>query len=242
MKILITGAGRGGLSLAVHLQGAGHEVTIVDLDAAIARRASDEHGLVALVGDATSSEVLRQAEPQRADAVLAMLHRDADNLAVAMLARKLGARRVMVRMRDPDYRAVYESAGVQQILSETEILVGALATAVEFEAVRHSMILGAGAAIAVEIEIPRDAWVVGRSVSEIAATESFPPSCVVAGMALDGDVRAPRGVAVIDAGMRLLVVSSRKDLPATIAFFRQGRGTPSAPAVENEVGRAVDKL
>ncbi len=100
MKILITGAGRGGLSLAIHLQGAGHEVTILDRDSAITQRAADEHGIVALVGDATSSEILRQAEPQHADAVLAMLHRDADNLAVAMLARTLGARRVMVRMRE----------------------------------------------------------------------------------------------------------------------------------------------
>jgi trk system potassium uptake protein TrkA len=147
-----------------------------------------------------------------------------------MLARRLGARRVMVRMRDPDYRGLYESAGVQQILSETEILVGTLATAVEFEAVRHSMILGAGAAIAVEIEVPENAWVVGRAVSEIAMSKSFPPSCVVAGISLDGAVQAPRGAAVIDAGMRLLVVSSRRDLPATIAFFRRAgdAGTPSA--------------
>src|SRR4051812_21823110 len=157
-----------------------------------------------------------------------MLHRDADNLAVAMLARELGAQRVMVRMRDPDYRAVYEAAGVQQILSETEILVGALATAVEFPAVRHSMILGAGAAIAVELEVPSGAWVVGRAVSEIAAMPSFPQTCVVAGMALDGAVQAPRGAAVIDAGMRLLVVSSRRDLPAIIAFFRRPSGTVNA--------------
>src|SRR5687768_1734310 len=108
MRILITGAGRGGLSLAVHLQQAGHAVTIVERDLVITRRASEQYGLVALVGDATDADVLRQASPERADAVLAMLHRDADNLAVAMLARALGARRVMVRMRDPEYRGVYE--------------------------------------------------------------------------------------------------------------------------------------
>ncbi len=221
MKILITGAGRGGLSLGIHLQGVGHDVTIVERDAATTQRAADEHGLVVLVGDATSSEVLRQADPQRADAVLAMLHRDADNLAVAMLARHLGAKRVMVRMRDPDYREVYESAGVQQILSETEILVGALATAVEFESVRHSMVLGAGAAIAVEIEVPVDAWVVGRAVSEIAQESSFPRSCVVAGMTLGGAVQAPRGVAVIEAGMQLLLVAARADLREALAFFRR---------------------
>ncbi|MDB4935503.1 MAG: Trk system potassium uptake protein TrkA [Labilithrix sp.] len=223
MRILITGAGRGGLSLAVHLQEAGHLVSIVERDPSITRRASEQYGLVCLEGDATDAEVLRVASPERVDAVLAMLHRDADNLAVAMLARALGARRVMVRMRDPQYRALYESAGVQQILSETEVLVGALATAVEFEAVRHSMILGSGQAIAAEIAVPPDAWVVGRTVSEIAGAATFPTSCVVAGMTLDGHVQAPRGATVIDAGMQLLVVSSRLELPATVAFFLRAR-------------------
>jgi trk system potassium uptake protein TrkA len=152
-----------------------------------------------------------------------MLHRDADNLAVAMLARSLGARRVMVRMRDPEYRAVYESAGVHQILSETEVLVGALATAIEFQAVRHSMVLGSGEAIAVELAVPSNAWVVGRAVRDIAADADFPPSCVIAGMALDGAVQAPRGATIVEAGSQLLVVSARVDLPNAVRFFlRQG--------------------
>jgi trk system potassium uptake protein len=169
MRIVIAGAGRGGLSLGIHLQGLGHAVSILDRDAHIASRAQQEHGLVALAGDATDATVLRQADPARADVVLAMLHRDADNLAVAMLARSLGASRVMVRMRDPDYRPLYEKAGIDQILSETEVLVGALATAVEHEAVRHSMVLGSGEAVAIELAIPEGAMVIGRSVSEVAS-------------------------------------------------------------------------
>jgi len=219
MRIVIAGAGRGGLSLAEHLQRSGHSVSIVERDPAVAQRAFEQSGIVAFSGDATDVAVLKQAEPARTDVVLAMLHRDADNLAVAALARSMGAARVMVRMRDPAYRAVYEAAGVSQILSETEILVGALATAIEFEAVRHSMVLGTGEAIAVEIEIPTDAWVVGRSVRDVAEDSQFPASCVIAGMALGGTVQAPRGATVIARGARLLVVSSRPDLPLALRFF-----------------------
>jgi trk system potassium uptake protein len=226
MRIVIAGAGRGGLALAVHLQRSGHSVTIVDRDLAVAERAFEQSGIAAFAGDATDVAVLKQAEPARADVVIAMLHRDADNLAVAALARSMGARRVMVRMRDTEYRAVYEAAGVNQILSETEILVGTLATAIEFEAVRHSMVLGTGEAIAIEIEIPARAWVVGRSVSDVAGDPRFPASCVIAGMALDGKVQAPRGATVIAQGADLLVVSSRGDLPATLKFFLE----PGAPA------------
>jgi trk system potassium uptake protein TrkA len=219
MRIIVAGAGRGGLSLSEHLQKQGHAVTVIERDVATVARAAEQIGVVALAGDATDVATLAQADPRRADVVVAMLHRDADNLAVAVLARELGARRVMVRMRDPQYRPVYEAAGVQQILSETEVLVGALATAIEFEAVRHSMVLGSGEAIAVELLVPEDALVVGRSVSDVAADEAFPRTCVIAGMALDGVVQAPRGATVIEAGAQLLVISARADLSRTIDLF-----------------------
>lgn len=219
MRIIVAGAGRGGLSLAAHLQGQGHAVTVIEREPAVVARAAEQLGVVALTGDATDVGTLTLAEPRRADVVVGMLHRDADNLAVAALARSLGARRVMVRMRDPLYRPVYVEAGVHQILSETEVLVGALATAIEFEAVRHSMVLGSGEAIAFELLVPEDARVVGRSVSEVASDEAFPRSCVIAGVALDGAVQAPRGATVLESGARLLVVSARVDMPKTIEFF-----------------------
>lgn len=219
MRIIVAGAGRGGLNLAAHLQTQGHAVTVLDRDAATVERATEQIGVVGLTGDATDVATLSQAEPQRADVVVAMLHRDADNLAVAALARSLGAGRVMVRMRDPLYRPVYEAAGVQQILSETEVLVGALATAIEFEAVNHSMVLGSGEAIAVELQVPGKARVVGRAVSDVASDADFPSSCVIAGITLEGKVQAPRGATIIEAGAQLLVVSARADLAKTIEFF-----------------------
>lgn len=219
MKIVIAGAGRGGLNLAVHLQRQGHSVLILERDPAVAQLATEAYGIVALTGDATDAATLRQAEPERADALLAMLHRDADNLGVALLARALGAKRLIVRMRDPAYRSVYEEVGIRQILSETEILVGALATAIEFEAVRHSMVLGSGEAIAVEFRIPERAWVIGKSVSEVAAHASFPRSCVVAGMSKGGTIQAPRGASVVEGGMDLLLVSARDDLQSVVDFF-----------------------
>ena len=218
MRIIVAGAGRGGRELAAHLQRQGHIVTVVDRDARTVERATEQIGVVGLVGDATDVPTLSQAEPRRADVVVAMLHRDADNLAVAALARSLGAKRVMVRMRDPLYRPVYAAAGAQQIMSETEVLVGALATAIEFEAVDHSMVLGSGA-IAVELKVAAGSPAAGRSVSDLANDPAFPPSCVIAGITLDREVQAPRGATVIQTGAKLLVVAARADLARTIAMF-----------------------
>lgn len=220
MRVLIAGAGHAGLSVAIHLRRLGHDVTVVDRDEAIARRAFEQFGLVTLAGDATSARLLRDAEVARADVVVAMLRRDADNLAVALLARAAGARRVMVRMRDSEYRGVYLAAGVDRILPETEVIIGALATAIEYDAVRHSMVLGSGETVAFELAIPRDAAVVGRAVKDIAVDPGFPATCVFAGLFdEEGRFEAPRGQSVVAPGMAVLLVAARSDLSRTIEFF-----------------------
>jgi trk system potassium uptake protein TrkA len=208
MKIVIVGAGRAGLEVAVHLTRMGHHVTIVDNDEAVIRRASEQHGLVALSGDATTAAVLEDADIAQSDVVVAMLRRDADNLAVALLARAAGVQRVMVRMRDNAYRPVYAAAGIDRVLSETDLITGSVATAIEHDAIRHAMLLGDGSAVAFELTVPEGGVAAGKAIMELAALPGFPSSCVVAALyQADGRVEAPRGATVIQAGTTVLLVS-----------------------------------
>ena len=217
MKILIVGAGRAGLEVAIQLSRVGHVVTIVDTDAAVIRRAAEQFGLVAIAGDATTAEVLDDAAIGRMDIVVAMLRRDADNLAVSLLARAAGVERVMVRMRDNAYRSVYANAGIDRVLSETDLITGAITTAVEHDAIRHAMLIGDGAAIAFELTIPAGSIGAGRTVMELAARPDFPKSGVFAALYREGGgVEAPRGSSVVDAGTTVLLVARREDVADAI--------------------------
>jgi trk/ktr system potassium uptake protein len=220
MRVLIVGVGRAGLSIAQHLSASGHEVTVIDRDRSITERASERYGLIALAGDATDTEVLEDAEIARADVVVALLQRDAENLAVALLARAAGVERVMVRMRDKAYLPVYIKAGVDRLFSETDVLIGALATAIEHDAVRHAMLLGNGESVAFEIAIPANSAIAGRSVSDLASDAGFPRSCVFAALyRSDGIVEGPRGSSLVPAGATVLLVARRDELKQTIEFF-----------------------
>ncbi len=224
MRLLIVGLGSAGLLIARHLSTAGHEVTVIDRDRLVTEKATEQHGLVALAGDATDANVLEEAEVAQVDVVVVMLRRDADNLAVALLAKAAGVRRVVVRMRDQAYRAVYLAAGVHRILSETDVLLGALVMAIEHEAVRHAMLLGNGESVAFEVAIPEGAPAAGRSVSELAADPAFPRSCVFAGLYTpDGAVEAPRGSSIVQANATVLLVARRSELRHLIDFLLAGR-------------------
>lgn len=224
MRIFIAGAGRAGLAVATHLSAAGHAITIVDRDHGVIVRAREQHGLVALTGDATDTALMHDAEMHRADVVVALLRRDADNLAIAMMAMSQGVKRVLVRMRDPEYREVYRRAGVDTVLSEIEVFIGALAIAVEFEAVRHAMLLGGGESVAFELEVPADSSVAGRTVVEVASEPGFPQSCVFAGLvAEDGRIVAPRGSSVVRGGGAVLLVSSRAEVGEVVRWMQRRR-------------------
>jgi trk system potassium uptake protein TrkA len=232
MKILIVGAGRAGLEVATQLSRIGHAVTIIDTDAVVVRRATEQYGLVAIAGDATTADVLDDAAVGRMDIVVAMLRRDADNLAVSLLARAAGVERVMVRMRDNAYRSVYLNAGIDRVLSETDLITGAITTAVEHDAIRHAMLIGDGAAIAFELTIPDGSVAAGRTVMELAARPDFPKSVVFAALYRQrGGVEAPRGSSVIDPGTTVLLVAQREEVSDTITAL-------TAPAADVETLRA----
>ena len=231
MKILIVGAGRAGLEVAIQLSRISHSVMIVDTDPVVTRRAAEQFGLVAITGDATTAEVLDDAAIGRMDIVVAMLRRDADNLAVALLARAAGVERIMVRMRDNAYRSVYAAAGIHRVLSETDLITGAITMAVEHSAIRHAMLIGDGAAIAFELTIPAGSAAAGRTVMELAARPDFPKSAVFAALYREGGrFEAPRGSSTVDAGTIVLLIAPRDVVSHAITAL-------IAPAVPDTVSR-----
>lgn len=222
MRVIIVGGGLAGTNLAHVLADSGHSVTLIDRDPAVAARGFTEHGIAAIVGDGTEPRVLREADAGRADIVAAMLRRDADNLAVAAIVRDMGARRVLARFRDPAYRSVLVHAGIDQIFGEVETMVGALAVAIEFPRVRHSMVLGKGDSIAFEIVVPERARVAGKALRELGSASEFPRGVVIAGIAPpDGAVVVPRGDAIIRGGETVVLVARREDVAQAIDYLTE---------------------
>ncbi len=220
MKIVIVGGGLAGTELALALGREGHTVTLVDRDPEVVRRRFEEQGLSTLVGDGTDPRVLERASVGRADVVAAMLRRDADNLAIASIARALGAGRVLARLREPAYRPIYARAGIDQVFGEIETMVGALGVAIQHPRVRHSMGLGAGRTIAFEIDVDASSWAAGKTIREIGTAPEFPRGAVIAGIvAPTGELEAPRGDSVVPSGTSLLVVARSEEVGPMIALI-----------------------
>ncbi len=103
MRVLTLGAGTVGRWVADILCRKGHSVTVVDNNPENVRRINSELDVRAIVGSASQSTVLFQADVLSADVCLAVTGDDEVNIVAASMAKGLGARRAIARVYAPAF-------------------------------------------------------------------------------------------------------------------------------------------
>lgn len=105
MKIVIAGAGEVGCHLAKMLSEGYHEITIIDNDEERLALVSESMDVLTVQGSPTSIKVLKDAGVDKADLFVAVSPaKEQDvNLVAAIIAKKLGARKVTARINDAEY-------------------------------------------------------------------------------------------------------------------------------------------
>lgn len=121
---LLCGAGQTGRQVAAELLRAGHELVVIERDQATMSRITDRHGdrIIALLGDATDDDVLRDAGVEQAAGIFATLENDQDNLYVALSARQLNPDlRIVSRGNDERSAVKLRQAGADSVISPARI-------------------------------------------------------------------------------------------------------------------------
>ncbi|MGE3164894.1 MAG: Trk system potassium transporter TrkA [Planctomycetota bacterium] len=103
MRIVLVGAGVVGFHLAEHLSRGGHDISVVDNRPELIRQINDKMDVLAILGDASIPSVLERAGAVGADLVIAVTDRDTTNLLVSLIARRMGAKKCIVRVRNSEF-------------------------------------------------------------------------------------------------------------------------------------------
>ena len=113
VKVLIVGCGRVGARLALEMEQAGHEVTIIDTNPSAFSRLGGEFQGEAIIGDGLDVDTLRRAGVENADAFCALTQGDNRNIMAAQIAQHLfKVSRVVCRIADPIRDEVYRKLGL----------------------------------------------------------------------------------------------------------------------------------
>lgn len=103
MKIVIIGDGKVGHKLAVQLSEENYDITLIDQNEGKLKEALNKMDIFCITGNGADAEIMKQADVPHADLVIACASADEMNMLSCLLARRLGAKHTIARVRNPIY-------------------------------------------------------------------------------------------------------------------------------------------
>ena len=103
MKVVIIGGGEVGFHVAKALSEEDYDITVIDIDPIKCSRASENLDVIVVEGNGASPNTLNEAAVGDADYVLCLTRVDEVNLIASQQAHKLGANRIIARLRNQQY-------------------------------------------------------------------------------------------------------------------------------------------
>ena len=219
-KLVIAGGGNIGLRLARTLEDS-HQITLIERDARRARRASEIlQNTIVLHGDAADEELLVEENIDSADVFAALTNSDEANVMAAMLAKRLGASRVMALVNRAAYGELMENRSIDVVISPQTITMGSLLAHVRRgDVVRvHSLRRGIAEAIEVVVHGTADhSRVIGRRIEEV----DLPQGASVVAVARGEEIIIAHHDTLIEAEDHLIVfLADRRHLEAVERLFQ----------------------
>jgi trk system potassium uptake protein TrkA len=183
-RIVIAGGGHIGFRLALQLESK-YQVKLIERDPKRARACSERlENTIVLQGDAQDEELLIEENIDSTDVFAALTNSEEANVLSAMLAGRLGARKVMALVNKPSYGDLMEHRSIDIVISPQTVTIGSLLAHVRRgDVVRvHSLRRGSAEALETVVHGPADrSRVVGRKIQDIPLPDGSSISAVVRG-------------------------------------------------------------
>jgi trk system potassium uptake protein TrkA len=215
-RVMIAGGSAEGLFLAEMLEEHGVECTILDADRKRCLELAEilPKALV-LHGDATDTELLEMEGVSGLDGYVAATGHDETNLLSALVAKSIGARKVVTLIEKFDYLPLVPKVGLDAAVSPRMSTVNAILRYVRRGRVMTVATLKGIDAEAIEFKVAKDAPIANQLISDLP----FPPGGIIGTIIRGDDILIPRGDTVILPGDEVIVFALPEALPEIEKLF-----------------------
>ena len=210
-RFAVMGAGEVGIYLSRKLSSEGHRVTVIDSDPAKRRRVEEQLDVGFVLGNGAHIPTLEAARVDECELFVAASASDEANLAASLLAKRIGAKRTVVRVSTSEdvtrYGRVYESAFDADLLLSTQLLTTTriLNTVLGYNTLDIEYLVGG----AIQVRLTH---VEAGSVlnAKRLADVDLPRGSLVLGFIREGHLRVPGGDDRAQPGDEALVLATSR--------------------------------
>jgi len=221
MQILVIGDGKVGHTLVEHLAREGHDVVIIDNNEEVLGRSQDTLDVLCVRGNGANAQTLLDAGAKKADIIIAATASDETNMLCCLIAKRMGAKYSIARIRDPEYN---ESLSLLRHELDIDMVINPeRATAVEisrllrFPFATNVDSFARGRVEMVAFRAQESDVIVGLRLRDLSSEFHNIPRVLYALVERDGEALIPMGDFVIEAGDRVHVAA---DAVTITNYFR----------------------
>ncbi len=184
----------------------GHEVLLVEKNAALCETISEEMGSICIRGDGCEAATLDEVGTGRADMLVAVTGDDEDNLVACQVAKhKFNVPRTIARIRNPRNEILFKKLGIDVTVSTTDIILEAIEKEVPTHPLTHLLTRSDRGLEIVEVRIPPMATTIGKLVKEISLPEGSKLALVIP---KDRNPRMPTPSTVLREGDQIIALTT----------------------------------
>ena len=229
MKIIIEGAGQVGSHLAKMLSHEGGDITVIDDDEVRLQRLTAVADVVTVLGDPSSITVLKEAGCHKADLFIAVNPSTTQtvNIVSALLAKKLGSKRVIARIEDeayllPENKLMFKDMGLDMLFYPEKIASDEIIDMLKHTASTDSMDFARGKLQLVVFRLDDDCPVLDMTVAEFTAAmtaASAQAQLRIIAIARKGETIIPKFDTRFTYNDHLYIIAKREGIPAILKFL-----------------------
>ncbi|MBN3582390.1 Trk system potassium transporter TrkA [Algoriphagus aestuarii] len=225
MNIVIAGAGDMGYHLAEQLSYDNKDITLIDTDREVLEYVASKLDVLTVQGDSTSFEVLQQANVEHANMVLAVTTSEKTNIVTAVLAKQLGAKRVMARVRNhsylnPENVNYFKNLGIDNLISPTMLCSREIFNMIENSSFTEVFDFGGGKLNIVGITLDQYNPLVNQRIMDTKTNPIFEDIRIIA-ILRDQKTIIPRGSTIIRNNDHVFFISNKKNTESIMEVLGQ---------------------
>ena len=214
MKIIIAGAGKVGAGIAQSLEAEGHDITMIDRDAETIEQVANSLDVICVLGSATSPDTLREAGAESADIVMAVTETDEMNMICALAARRLGAKYIVARIRDPEYLSqtefLREAIGLSVIVNPEYECAKEISRILRFPSAVRVETFSKGSVEIIDYRVPEGSPLNGMKLREIA--RRFDTKVLITVVERGAEASIPHGDFTLRSGDKLSLLGESEEI------------------------------
>lgn len=220
MRILVVGDGKVGHTIAEHLAREAHDVVIVDRSEEVLKHAEDTLDVLCVRGNGANASTLVEAGADKADIIIAATAGDETNMLCCLMAKRLGTKYAIARIRDPEYNQsltmLQRELGIDMAVNPERATALEISRLLRFPFASNIESFAKGRVEMVEFRAQETDAVVGVPLHQIAHKLRGIPQVLYAAVERGGEVIIPNGNFVIEPGDRVYVTA---DMVSITSFF-----------------------